>query len=90
MPARGVVRHDRFDSAVEELEQKVPRIRESIEGAVWALARNPEKFGVKNLSIDVWQARLTVAPSSPDVLIFYTIHARYIHLLTVALASELN
>lgn len=69
MANRGVLRHSRFDAAVEEIAEHVPRIKDAIDGAAWALAKHPDEFGVKNPELDVWQARLSVGPSLPDVLI---------------------
>jgi len=89
MAIRGVLRHERFDASVDQLAQAVPRLKEAVDGAIWALCRHPE-FGVKNTSIGVWQARIVVANSPSDVLLFYNHNHRLVFLLTVVLASSLN
>lgn len=68
-------------------------MREIIDGAIWSITRNPEKEGVKNPLIGVWQATLVAGDrhDAPRVIIFYVFNRRYVKFLTVMLdTSRLN
>jgi hypothetical protein len=87
--SRGVTRHEKFPQSVARLSRKIPRIAEIVEGAIWAIARNPE-FGVKNAIVGVWQATLHVSDDhdSPRVLLFYVFNRRHVRFLTVTLDAS--
>lgn len=58
-----------------------------IEGAVWSIARDPEREGVKNQAVGVWQATIIAGgdTDSPRVLLFYTFNRRLVKFLTAML-----
>lgn len=58
-----------------------------IEGAVWSIARDPEREGVKNQAVGVGQATIIAGgdTDSPRVLLFYTFNRRLVKFLTAML-----
>lgn len=90
---RGVARHERFTQSVSQLATQIPRIHDIVEGAIWSIARDPQREGVKNPVVGVWQATVVVGPNhdSPRLLIFYVFNRRLVRFLTVTLdASRQN
>jgi hypothetical protein len=79
---RGTLRHPKFSELVETISARCPRVARIIEGAIWEIERNPKGLGVYIEQVGVWQARLVV-PSSPDLLIFYTVAPRFVTMLTI-------
>ena len=91
--SRGIIRHEQFAASVSRLAKKIPRIREMVEGAIWSIARDPAREGVKNPVIGVWQATIIAGgdSDSPRVLLFYTFNRRLVKFLTAILdASQSN
>jgi hypothetical protein len=86
--SQGVLCHPKFSELVEAISARQPRIARIIEGAIWEIERNPRVIGVYIKSMDVWQARLVV-PSSPDLLLLYTIAPR-VKMLTIITADGSN
>lgn len=84
---RGVLRHKKFAHSVARLAKVIPRVDEMIEGAIWSISRDPEREGVRNPTVGVWQATIIAGgnPDSPRVLIFYAFNRRLVRFLTVAL-----
>jgi len=85
---RGIVRHPKFEQALEQISAVFPRAVEVIEGAEWSLARNAEHDGVKIAEIGVWQARLAGSILLPPALLYYTFTPRILQMLLIVLANE--
>lgn len=85
---RGVVRHPKFDESVAALSASVPRLEEAISGALWAVARQPDKDGVYIQKYGVWQARFRLTRSSPSILLYYSFNDRFLYALTAKMAED--
>lgn len=85
---RGVVRHPKFDESVAALPGSVPRLEEAISGALWAIARQPDKDGVYIQKYGVWQARFRLTRSSPSILLYYSFNDRYLYALCARMAED--
>ncbi len=86
LASRGTLRHPKFSALVEAISAQQPETARIIDGAVWELERNPRGLGVYIEQIGVWQARLIV-PSSPDLLILYSVAPRFVTMLTIITAD---
>jgi hypothetical protein len=86
LTSRGTLRQPKFSEWVEAISVQQPKTARIIEGAVWEIQRNPKACGVYIEEIGVWQARLAV-PSSPDLLLFYSVAPRFVTMLTIVTAD---
>jgi hypothetical protein len=89
LTSRGTLRHPKFSELIEAISVQRPEIAQIIEGAIWEIERNPKGLGVHIEQIDVWQARLSV-PSSPDLLLYYSVAPRFVTMLTIKTADGSN
>lgn len=88
MLPRGVVRHPKFDESVAELSALAPRIDDAISGALWAIARQPDKYCIYLQKYGVWQARFRLTRNSPSILLYYSFNDRYLYALCAKVAED--
>jgi hypothetical protein len=80
---RGTIRHPKFDVCVEQIAAEIPVARAVINGAVWAIERDPKGNGVHIAELDVWQARLILPDGGGELLLIYCVNRRFVHMLTI-------
>ena len=85
MVTRNSVRHRQFIEQVDMLAIRFSRVHEVIDGAVWEISKDPETNGVYVAELDVWAAKLDMPP---QVILVYSFNRRFVHLMTIVLASR--
>ncbi len=83
MSGRYIVKHPKYEEAVEKLSKEFPRAEEVFRGAQWALARSPEDHGILIPDIGTYRAHLECPEPMPHVHIFYTFDDRRINFLAI-------
>jgi hypothetical protein len=79
---RGIVRHPNFEASLDRIAVNYPRVREIVEGAEWALARDPSlAVVVPELGVSI--ARLSGGQDLPPVTLYFTHNRRFILMLSI-------
>lgn len=84
---RGIVRHPNFEASLDRIAIKYPRVHEIVEGAEWALARNPTMaVVVPELGVSI--GRLSGGQDLPPVQLFFTFNRRCIMMLLIRFEDD--
>ena len=81
MFGRYILKHPKYEEAVDKLSKEFPRTEEVFRGAEWALARSPDDYGIPIPDIGVFRAHLECPEPMPNVHIYYTFDDRRIRFL---------
>jgi hypothetical protein len=79
---RSTVRHEKLFESIKGLLASDPTAEAAIEGAIWEIERDPKRLGFYDRELDVWYAKLAL-PSKTDVMLYYSIHDRFVMMLTI-------